>query len=235
MNNNLKYKHLFFDLDHTLWDFDTNAHICLVKMYQDLNLKSEGIPSLDEFITTYNKYNSAVWRRFEKGEITGAELKWKRMWQTILDYKVAKRDLADKMSDYYMEVLPQGSAVYESTYEVLDYLKEKGYQMNILTNGFDNTQRGKLISSHLDGYFEFVVTSDMANSAKPQKDIFEYAMNLAHAEASDSLMLGDNLGTDIAGANVIGMDSVFVNLFKKEVANEATYEIRQLKDLEQIL
>lgn len=231
----MKYKHLFFDLDHTLWDFDTNAGLCIEEMYHEFDLKSKGIPTFDDFLGSYNQHNAALWRGYEKGNITSTDLKWKRMWQTILDFKIADRALANAMSDFYIKILPLKEKVYDHTYDVLEYLKEKGYQLNVLTNGFETTQRGKLESSHLTNYFDHIITSESANSAKPQVEIYRYAMDKAAADVDNSLMLGDNLEADIAGAVNVGMDSVFVNLSKREVQHKATYEIRKLEELEELL
>lgn len=231
----MKYQHLFFDLDHTLWDFDSNAKECLMQLYLEFDLRSKAIDSFDGFYYTYEAHNATLWKRFEKGYISGEELKWRRMWRTLLDYKIADEKLAREMSEVYMELLPKKNRVFDYTFEILDYLTEKGYQLNLLTNGFEESQRKKLASSHLEKYFNHIITSESSNSQKPKKEIFEYALNKAGGSVSDSMMLGDNVEADIAGALNVGMDCVFVNHAKKNVDCHPTYSIQHLKELESIL
>lgn len=231
----MKYQHLFFDLDHTLWDFDSNARECLLQIYMEFGLKAKAIDSFQGFYDTYELHNASLWKRFEKGYITGNELKWRRMWRTLLDFKIADEKLARDMSEAYMELLPRKDKVFDYTFEILDYLTDKGYQLNLLTNGFEESQRGKLASSKLDRYFNNVITSESSNSQKPKKEIFEYALKKAGGNIEDSIMLGDNIDADIAGALNVGMDCVFVNHAQKAVDCHSTYSICHLKELEKIL
>jgi putative hydrolase of the HAD superfamily len=231
----LKYQHLFFDLDHTLWDFDTNAKECLVEIYNEFDLKSKSIESFDKFFDTYEVHNNMLWGRYEHGYISSEELKWKRMWLTLLDFKIADEKLSREMGDYYLEILPRKSKVYDYTFEILNYLTGKGYALHLLTNGFDKTQRGKLASSKLDGYFRNIITSEVANSTKPLKEMFDFALKQTGGLAENSIMLGDNLETDIAGALNIGMDCVFVNHAHKNINPHSTYMVSHFKELEKIL
>lgn len=231
----MKYQHLFFDLDHTLWDFDSNAKDCLVEIYSQFNLKSKAIDSFEEFYNVYLGHNAILWKRFEKGYISSDELKWRRMWRTLLDFKIADEVLSKDMSGFYLEILPGKKKVFDYTFEILDYLTEKGYQLHLLTNGFEKTQRGKLESSHLKDYFKNIITSEISNSMKPKKEIFEFALHQAGGRLEDSIMLGDNLDADIAGAINAGMDCVFVNHARKDVEPKSTFVIQHLKELEDIL
>jgi len=230
----LKYDHLFFDLDHTLWDFDSNAKDCLEVLYHEFDLKSRAI-DFEAFYQTYLGHNAILWTRFEKGYMSADELKWKRMWRTLLDFKIADERLSKDISAYYLEILPTRKKVFEYTFEILDYLTEKGYQLHLLTNGFEKTQRGKLASSNLTGYFKTIVTSEISNSMKPKKEIFEFALRQVKGSLKNSIMIGDNVDADIAGAVNAGMDCIFVNHLKKELNPNCTYTIHHLKDLEEIL
>ena len=230
----LKYKHLFFDLDHTLWDFDTNAKDCLTEIYSSFNLKSKAIDSFDQFYQTYLGHNAILWARFEKGYITSEELKWRRMWRTLLDFKIADEKLSKDISDYYLEILPLKEKVFDYTFEILSYLTDKGYQLHLLTNGFEKTQRTKLQSSNLTRYFNRIITSEVSNSMKPQKEIFDYALNACGGCIEESIMIGDNLDADIAGAANAGMDCIFVNHLHKNVKVNCTHEIHHLSELEDI-
>ena len=143
----MKYQHLFFDLDHTLWDFDANAKESLSELYQFFNLESKAIVPFTQFYTTYLNHNAILWNRYEKGFITTDELKWRRMWRTLLDFKIADEKLSKDMSEYFLEILPTKKKVFEYTYEILDYLTERKYSLHLITNGFEKTQRRKLNSA----------------------------------------------------------------------------------------
>jgi putative hydrolase of the HAD superfamily len=230
----LKYKHLFFDLDHTLWDFNANAEESLTELYGFFDLESRAIGSFDKFYNIYLTHNKTLWSRYEKGYITVEELKWRRMWRTLLDFHIADEKLAKDMSEYFLEVLPKKKRVFDYTYKILDYLTEKKYSLHLITNGFEKTQRLKLNSADLSKYFTHIITSETSNSVKPKKEIFEFALQKAKGKTEESIMIGDNPEADILGAMNAGMDSIFVNHINEECATKPTYTIRHLKELENI-
>ena len=229
-----KYQHLFFDLDHTLWDFDTNARSSLTQIYGQFNLDSKVNAAFDDFYQKYLFHNQVLWDRYHHGLITAEELKWKRMWRTLLDFKIADEPLAKDLSGRFLEILPTQKIVFPHTFEILDYLKEKKYELHLITNGFEKTQWSKLQNSGLDKYFTQVITSEGSNSLKPQKEIFDYAMQKAGASLKQSIMIGDNLDADIQGAMNAGMDSIFVNHINAKTDIKPTYIITHLKELEAI-
>jgi putative hydrolase of the HAD superfamily len=228
------YKHLFFDLDHTLWDFDTNAKNTLTDLFSEFELHEKVTPYFDDFYTKYIYHNQLLWDRYQKGFISADELKWKRMWRTLLDFKVGDESLARQLSGRFLEVLPTKKEVFPYTVEILNYLKKKGYSLHLITNGFEKTQWSKLRNSNLDHYFTQVITSEASNSVKPDKEIFDYAMQKAGATLLESIMIGDNLEADIKGAINAGMDSIFVNHISTSTTLEPTYIITHLNELEGI-
>ena len=230
----MKYKHLFFDLDHTLWDFNANAAESLTELYDFFNLESRAIESFDQFYSIYINHNKILWSRYEKGYISVEELKWRRMWRTLLDFHISDEKLAKDMSQYFLESLPTKKRVFEYTYEILDYLTEKNYSLHLITNGFEKTQRSKLNSSELTKYFNCIITSECSNSVKPKKEIFDFALNKTHGKTEESIMIGDNPEADILGAKNAGMDQIFVNYVNEDCSTQPTYMIRHLKELENI-
>lgn len=230
----MKYKHLFFDLDHTLWDFDANAKITLTEIYSFFNLETLEVKPFDAFYKHYLHHNEILWNRYHKGYINGEELKWKRMWRTLLDFKIGDEKLARDISAKFLEILPVKKLLFPHTLEVLDYLAAKDYQLHMITNGFEKIQWSKLNNSGLGGYFKNVITSETSNSLKPRKEIFDFALQQAGASLQNSIMLGDNLDADIQGAINAGMDSVFVNHINAVTALHPTYTINHLKELENI-
>jgi putative hydrolase of the HAD superfamily len=231
----MKYRHLFFDLDHTLWDFETNALHALKDVYQQLCLAEKGITPFEDFYSRYLHHNEILWGRYHKGFITADELKWKRMWRTLLDFKLANEAFARELSAAFLDILPEKKGVFPYTFEILTYLKNKGYILHLITNGFEKTQWRKLNSSGLNLFFDEVITSEGSNSVKPQKEIFDFALMKTGALPEQSIMLGDNPEADIAGAVNAGWDSVFVNHNQLPVTFSCTYSIQHLKELEGIL
>jgi putative hydrolase of the HAD superfamily len=232
----MKYEHVFFDLDHTLWDFDTNSRETLYDLYHELGLAAMGIAAFDHFHHTYHHHNNIFWDRFRKGYITREELRWKRMWRTLLDYKLPNEPLARQLSERYLEILPTKKNLFHDTLEILDYLKEKKYPLHLITNGFEKTQLAKLRNSGIDKYFTHVITSEAAGIMKPHAPIFEFAMNTTGAIANTSIMIGDTLDADIQGGNNAGMHTVYFNPAepaKGEIV--PTYVIQNLGELKKIL
>jgi len=234
----MQYKHLFFDLDHTLWDFEANSRQTLEELYQSLSLKEKGIYDFDLFHKNYLLHNDKLWDRYRNGYIKVDELRWKRMWLALLDFKIADEKLAREMGTIFLDLLPTRKLLFPYTIEILDYLSEKNYQLHLITNGFERTQHGKLKSSGLDKYFVKVITSEGSNSLKPHKEIFDYAFRKTGASPAESIMIGDTIEVDILGAVNAGIDQVHVNHLTKEVelvnGKAPTYTVYSLKELESI-
>jgi putative hydrolase of the HAD superfamily len=228
------YKHLFFDLDHTLWDFETNSGITLQKLHSYFNLTQRGVPDFELFRRTYEMHNEKFWERFRKGYIKRDELRWKRMWHTLLDFKLADNKLAHEMSSIYLEMLPQQGQLMPYATELLEYCLSKNYQLHLITNGFETTQWQKMRTSGIDHYFKQVITSEGSNSMKPLKGIFEYAITATGATIEESIMIGDAMEADILGAQKFGMDQVYFNPGKIAHIHKPTYEISCLSELKQL-
>jgi putative hydrolase of the HAD superfamily len=231
----MAYKDLFFDLDHSLWDFETNSKETIQELYNTHRLVDLGIVDFDGFYSTYSAHNHRLWDRYTKGFIKQEELRWKRVYLSLLDFKVANEPLAKEMSQAYLEILPNKKHLFPYTIEILEYLKQKEYKMHLITNGFESVQFKKIKNSGLADYFIEVITSEASNSLKPQKEIFEYALKNANASVTESIMIGDNESADIQGGINIGMDTVFVNHIQAIPTIPATYTITHLKELETIL
>ncbi len=229
------YKHLFFDLDHTLWDFEKNSAATLKVLYQDFNLVDKGIPDFETFCSVYERHNDKMWDRFRKGLIRREELRWKRMWHTLIDFKIGNEKLAHDMSEIYLEKLPNQGLLMPFANEVLQYCFDKNYKLHLITNGFENTQWQKMRTSGIDHYFDAVITSESSNSLKPHNGIFQYALQQTAATKEESLMIGDALDIDVLGARNFGMDQVYFNPAQKSHNDTVTYEINCLSELKEIL
>ena len=229
------YKHLFFDLDHTIWDFETNAKDTLNDLFIQFQLQEKGIDSFAIFFQKYSHYNHMLWDRYTKGFIKQQELRWKRMWLTLLDYKIADEELSKNMATAFTDILPFKTNLFPYTVELLTYLKNKDYQLHLITNGFDSIQSKKLEQSKLQDFFGEVITSEASNSLKPNKEIFEFALQKAKANLNESIMIGDNIDADIEGALNINMDTIYVNHLNADKYERSKYTVFHLQEIENIL
>lgn len=229
-----KYEHIFFDLDHTLWDFDRNSAATIERLYNEYKLDEKGIPGFDDFILKYNVHNQAMWERFRKGQVRREELRWKRFWLTLLDYRIASNMLAHELSSAYIEILPTQTQLVPFAKDVLEHCKGK-YIMHLITNGFDLTQKMKLHHSGIGGYFTEIITSERGHAMKPHPTIFEYALTATGATTDNCIMVGDALDVDIVGALNAGWDQVYYNPAKAAHQHKLTYEVSCLSELKEIL
>jgi putative hydrolase of the HAD superfamily len=230
----MKYKHLFFDLDHTLWDFDANSRLTLHELYDSFELAQKGVNNFELFHKTYLVNNDKLWARYRNGLIKVDELRWKRMWLTLIDFKIGDESLARSMGDQFLYLLPYRKTLFPYTIEILQFLTDKNYKLHLITNGFEVTQHHKLKNAGLDKFFIEVITSEGSNSLKPHKEIFEYAFMKTKSQYHECIMIGDSMEADIQGAINAGIDQVYVNHLNIKPAIQPTYIVYSLKELERI-
>ncbi len=230
----MKYRHLFFDLDHTLWDFEANARAALQELYTILPLKEKGVHDFELFHKNYLAHNEILWERYRNGQIRQDELRVKRMRLALLDFKIADEALAEEMNIRFLELLPSRTILFPYAIEIMHYLTNKKYELHLITNGFEEVQHNKLKYSGLDKFFKEVITSEGSNSLKPNKEIFSFAFEKAGAKPEESIMLGDNIEVDIIGAINAGIDQVFINHNNIQTSIKPTYSVTSLKELETI-
>lgn len=233
-HSELKYKHIFFDLDRTLWDFDTAAEVAFERIYEKYNLKSLGIPSAHEFHEVYHPLNEQLWVLYREDKITKDYLNRTRFMQPLAHYGIHDTELADHLSEDYVYWSPRIVRLIPGTMELLEYLKPK-YHLHLITNGFQEVQHTKLSGSGLESYFETLTVSEEVGVKKPNPEIFHYALRKANATAEESLMIGDEMAVDIDGARAAGIDQIFFNPDGKTVEGERTFEVKNLKEIMGIL
>ena len=195
---------IFFDLDHTLWDFDTNSFLAFDKIF-----KSQ-YPTIDSnfFIEIYAPINQACWKLYQVDEITHDELRYQRLKQTfdLMNYSISD-DAIDKIATDYITFLPDNNQLFKGAIEVLEYLKPK-YHLHIITNGFAEVQDKKIANSGLKKYFNTITNSEMAGVKKPHPSIFNHALILAETNIKQSIMIGDSIDADVQGALDFGMEAI---------------------------
>lgn len=228
------YKHLFFDLDHTLWDFDKNTSEALAEIYTLFNFSKWSFFTYNDLMKIFYEVNNYLWDKFNHGLIDRWELRNNRFNIILRKLGVSENEIPKGIGDKYLEVAPAKHYVIPYTFEILDYLKPN-YQLHILSNGFDDVQHTKLKSSKIYQYFDKIITSDSSGHRKPQKGIFEFAMNEVGANRQNALMIGDNIDTDIIGAQNASMDHIFFNPTKIKHSLKVTFEIDSLQQIMNIL
>ena len=223
-------KHLFFDLDHTLWDFDKNSAFAF-----DAIFKERGFAiSLQDFLNIYIPRNQHYWKLYQVNQISHEELRYFRLKDVFDALKFEVSDaIIDQISDDYIKYLPEHNHLFDGAIEILDYLKPN-YKLHIITNGFASVQTKKLNNSKIGHYFDTITNSEMAGVKKPHPTIFDFALSLANALKEESLMIGDSYEADIIGAQEAGIEAIFFNEQNFEVDN-SVLQINHLLDLKNIL
>ncbi|BDB52636.1 YjjG family noncanonical pyrimidine nucleotidase [Flavobacterium ammonificans] len=229
MKNNT-IQHVFFDLDHTLWDFDKNSEMAFATLFE----KNHPEIAINDFIEVYAPINQACWKLYQYDLISHEELRYKRLKDSFdaLNYAIPD-SLIHQIAEDYISILPDNNHLFDGTIELLNYLNPK-YHLHIITNGFANVQYKKITNSKIDTYFKTITNSEMAGVKKPNPIIFQYALDLAQAKKENSIMIGDSLEADVQGAIDFGIKALFFNP-NKETSPEGIIEINHLLELKNYL
>ncbi|MFV8366770.1 YjjG family noncanonical pyrimidine nucleotidase [uncultured Flavobacterium sp.] len=221
---------VFFDLDHTLWDFDKNSELTFETIFN----KNHPAIETKVFIEKYVPINQECWKLFQYDKITHEELRYNRLKYSFdaLDYTISDEEI-DNIANDYIRFLPENNHLFDGTIEVLEYLNQK-YNLHIITNGFADVQFKKISNSNIGSYFQTVTNSEMAGVKKPNPIIFDYALDLARAKKENSIMIGDSLDADVQGALDAGLDAIFFNESKIQVEQHIK-QINHLLELKKYL
>lgn len=226
----MTYKHLYFDLDHTLWDFQTNQLITLKVLFNEYRLE-RFFNDFDAFFEQYMPININLWHDYKKRLIPKKDLKVGRFYKTFVQAGFDNPGAAEAFANDFVRENSKQTRVMPHSFELLDYLKEKKYHLYIITNGFREAQHAKLKASGLTPYFEKVFISEDIGASKPHRGFFEYALKTVNAKKAESLVIGDSLENDIGGARDFGLDQVYFNPDQKPHEEIVFKEIVSLKDL----
>ena len=203
----MKIKHIFFDLDHTLWDFEKNSALAFQQIFKEQQIEL----NFEEFLEVYKPINFDYWRLYREEKISKEKLRYGRLKDTFdkLNYTISD-DLINIISVDYISYLPNYNYLFEGTLELLEYLKDN-YHLHIITNGFEEVQDLKLEKSGIKKYFNQIITSESVGVKKPNPKVFEYALLKANAMKENSIMIGDSLEADVYGALDFGIDAIYFN------------------------
>jgi len=228
------YKHVFIDLDDTLWDFHANARESLIEVFEQRQLDKYFV-DFDHFFQIYAKRNLELWELYGKGEVSKDYLQLERFRHPLVQVGIDNDVLAEQIGTQFLDILPTKTILIPHAIELLEYLSLK-YPLTIVSNGFVEVQYRKLRATNLEHYFSHVVLSEAAGALKPDKRIFEYALGLNDATADQTIMIGDSYEADIIGAQNAGIDQIFLDLgHSKTKEIKATYQIKRLEEILTIL
>jgi putative hydrolase of the HAD superfamily len=227
-------RHIFFDLDHTIWDFDKNAEETLHELYHVYSLDSLGISCPDTFIETYTRNNHLLWAEYHLGKITKEHLRTTRFSTTFIELGLTAENIPGAFEDDYVRICPTKTHLFPQAHETLSYLKKK-YKLHLISNGFKESTQLKIELTGLSRYFENIIISEVIGINKPDKAIFEFALNAADARKSESIMIGDSIEADIRGAMNFGMDAIYFNPMGKEKPYDIKRQISSLDELMELL
>ena len=223
-------KHIFFDLDHTLWDFDLNSKLAYQQIFEEYEIN---LP-LDQFIAVYEPLNLEFWRKFRENEISKEELRYQRLKTAFNScaYDVTDKEI-DLYADLYIEYLPNNNHLFPGCIELLDSLKDH-FEMHLITNGFNGVQQNKIEKAGLEKYFKVVLTAEAAGVKKPAPQIFHKAMELAGATVDNSIMIGDSYAADILGAQQVGLKTIWFHTTDHEILDNEVV-VHELLDIQPLL
>lgn len=207
MFKNKNITDIFFDLDHTLWDFEKNSALAFQKVFETHKITID----LPSFLKIYEPINLKYWKLYRDEEISKQQLRRGRLNDAFSLINLAfPTKVIDELAVSYIDFLPHHNHLFPGTFELLDYLKPN-FKLHIITNGFEEVQSKKLINSKIDSYFNTVTNSEHVGVKKPNPKIFNYALNQANTHPEKSVMIGDSFEADIQGASAVGMHAVFFN------------------------
>lgn len=222
---------VFFDLDHTLWDFEKNSAMTFEKILLKNNIPVDPV----EFIRHYSPINYKYWDLFRDDKISKDEMRYGRLIDTFAALNVqVNQSVVEILADEYIQYLPDNNHLFEGTFELLEYLKPK-YNLHIITNGFHDLQNYKLDNSKLTPYFKTVTNSESAGVKKPNPIIYEFALRQANAKREQSIMIGDCIHADVFGAINCGMEAILFNEIPQILEDQTIRQVNHLLDLKTYL
>lgn len=223
-------KHIFFDLDHTLWDFDRNSALTFKKIFGLHGIQI----NINEFLEVYEPINLNYWKYYREERVTKKELRYGRLKESfdLVKYKIDD-ELIFKLSEDYINYLTSYNHLFEGAHDTLHYLKDK-YELHIITNGFGEAQQKKVEKSKIKNFFKTITDSEMVGVKKPNPIIFNFALEQAKAQPEESLMIGDSIEADIYGAEGVGMEVLLFD-YKQQHHKTPIQRITHLNAIKSLL
>ncbi len=228
-------RHIFFDLDNTLWDHRKNAYLTIKELFSQQNISDKYDIDFEEFHTAYHIINERLWEQMRDEEIDKEYLRKHRFYDTFLKFGIDNQILADYFEHHFLDEILKYNELVDGALDLLNYLKSKGYKMHIISNGFQEVTERKCILSGISDFFETITSADSVNIRKPRPEIFEYSLNLAKAEKPESILIGDDWIADVKGAQNFGIDVIFFDVLDENPLEERLKFVKHLSEIKQYL
>ncbi|WP_255036245.1 YjjG family noncanonical pyrimidine nucleotidase [Lacihabitans soyangensis] len=229
----MEIRHLFFDLDHTLWHFEKNSEICIKQIYEHHRAIFPKEIGFETFFQKFSTINSAMWNQLDLSLITHEYLRTFRFQKVLQALNIEiDESFSLELNKMLLDLLPHQHHLMDDAFDTLEVLAQRGYKMNIISNGYQDIQIKKMKSGGIYHFFDQIITNDIAGARKPEKAIFDFALYKANADVTSSIMIGDNLIADIEGAKNAGLRTIY---FNPENDGNDTENISELKYLLEIL
>jgi len=231
----MKFEHVFFDLDNTLWDHRKNAFFTIKDLYKEAKIEKQYNITFDDFHAKYYDINESLWELIRDGMISKEALCRKRFYDTFLHFGIDDERLSEYFDKRFQQELTRHNHLVDGTMEILDYLKSKSYTLHIISNGFGELTHEKIINSGIKKYFKTITSADDVGVRKPNPAIFAHALKISGAEKENSLMIGDDWIADVQGAKHFGIKPIFFDSLDNDLNEEGIASIKNLKELKNLL
>lgn len=228
-------RHIFFDLDNTLWDHRKNAKLTLEKLFEKYEIQEKFQIKFEDFHAKYDEINEHLWELIRDEKINKEYLRKHRFYDTFLHFNIDNFELAQIFEHQFLDEIIAYNELVEGSIEILEYLKSKNYTIHILSNGFHEVTHRKIDGSGIRKFVETVTSADDVNVRKPNPIIFEYALNQANATKSESILIGDDWIADIKGAQDFGIDVIFFDALLENKTEEGLKIVQKLEEIRSYL
>lgn len=232
MNN---MRHIFFDLDNTLWDHRKNAYLTIKELFNQQKITEKYGIDFESFHKVYHDINERLWEQIRDGEIDKDYLRKHRFYDSFLSFGIDDAQLSDYFEYHFLDEILNYNELVDGAIDLLDYLRNKGYIMHIISNGFQEVTERKCILSGISDYFETITSADSIGLRKPRPEIFDYSLNLAKAAKEESIMIGDDWIADVKGAQNFGMDVIFFDVYHDNPEEAGLKVVRHLSEIKNYL
>ena len=232
MNN---MRHIFFDLDNTLWDHRKNAYLTIKELFNQQKITEKYGIDFESFHKVYHDINERLWEQIRDGKIDKDYLRKHRFYDSFLSFGIDDVQLSDYFEHHFLDEILNYNELVDGAIDLLDYLRNKGYIMHIISNGFQEVTQRKCILSGISDYFETITSADSIGLRKPRPEIFDYSLNLAKAAKEESIMIGDDWIADVKGAQNFGMDVIFFDVYQDNPQEAGLKVVRHLSEIKNYL
>lgn len=228
-------RHIFFDLDNTLWDHRKNAYLTIKELFSQQKISDTYNIDFELFHDAYHEINEKLWEQIRDGEIDKEYLRKYRFYNTFLRFEVDNQDLADYFEHHFLDEILKYNELVPGAADLLDYLESKEYKMHIISNGFQEVTERKCVLSGIADYFDTITSADSVGVRKPRPEIFQHSLDLARAEKSESILIGDDWIADVKGAQRFGIDVIFFDVYDDNPEEDDLKIIKHLSEVKEYL